>query len=58
MQKRTLKKLALVKETVLRLEEDLAQIAGGATTLPGCITYTGIRTCASCDNHTCTSNRC
>jgi hypothetical protein len=43
--KKTVKKLALNRETLTNLEENLAQVAGGATLH---CEYSGYRTCATC----------
>jgi hypothetical protein len=52
--KKTVKKLVLAKETVVRLEDNLEQAAGGATT--AC--WSGYQTCATCNRNTCGTNLC
>lgn len=54
MKKKAVKKLVLAKETVIRLEDDLGQVAGGAT--HAC--WSDYQTCATCNNRTCGTNLC
>lgn len=51
--KKQVKKLVLAKETVIRLEENLEQVAGGLT--HDC--WSGYRTCNTC-GATCGTNLC
>ena len=65
--KKKLKKLVLAKETLVDLEGNLGPVAGGASTLAGCISgtgcnntgcpYSGYRTCNTC-GATCGTNLC
>lgn len=52
--KKSPKKLVLHRETLVRLEEDLREVAGGIT--PRC-PYSGYATCNTCAA-TCTTNYC
>jgi hypothetical protein len=59
MKKTSVKKLALAKETLIRLEDSAVEIARGAATgYAGCPDWTNLRTCVTCDHNTCTTNRC
>jgi len=49
------KKLVLSRETLVGLETNLDQVAGGATLR---CEYSGYRTCTTCDNATCGTNLC
>jgi hypothetical protein len=66
--KKRVKRLALNRETLVRLENNLEQVVGGITAVADCGTRTcapphsgcewsGYRTCNSCQN-TCTTNYC
>ncbi|HEV2856600.1 MAG TPA: hypothetical protein VHC97_27685 [Thermoanaerobaculia bacterium] len=55
MKKKTVKKLALAKETLIPLENNLDGVAGGVTLT--CEYSGGQRTCATCAR-TCTTNLC
>jgi hypothetical protein len=56
--KKTPKKLVLSRETLADLATNLRQVAGGITApFRGCYSN-GAATCATCDNVTCTTNRC
>lgn len=54
LMKKTAKKLALNRETLTNLEENLGQVAGGITLR---CPYSGQNTCNTCVA-TCTSNYC
>ena len=57
--KKQVKKLVLSKETLIRLEHRAVEVARGAATgFDGCPTWTGLRTCVTCDPGNCTTNRC
>lgn len=53
--KKTVKKMALSRETLVSLEKSLGEVAGGAITLR--CPYSGQNTCNTCVG-TCTSNYC
>jgi hypothetical protein len=53
--KKHMKKLVLSRETLVSLEANLCQVAGGITLH---CQYSGYRTCATCDNATCGTNLC
>ena len=53
--KKQMKKLVLSRETLVSLETNLRQVAGGYT--PRC-QYSGYATCTTCDNQTCGTNYC
>jgi hypothetical protein len=55
--KKAVKKLKLSKETLVRLEHNLWQVAGGATANPDICGSGPIATCATCVR-TCTSRLC
>jgi hypothetical protein len=58
--KKRIKKLALHRETLLRLtQNDLEYVGGGAgiTNPPNC-DFSNRKTCATCDMATCTTNNC
>jgi len=52
--KKTVKKLVLNRETLTNLEENLGEVAGGATLR---CQYSGYQTCATC-MATCGTNLC
>jgi hypothetical protein len=54
--KKQVKKLLLSRETLVNLETNLSQVAGGITLR--CQFSDGAATCATCDNVTCTTNLC
>ncbi|MEA2695192.1 MAG: hypothetical protein QOJ16_4579 [Acidobacteriota bacterium] len=55
--KKRIKKLALHRETLLRLtQNDLEHVAGGTTNPPDC-DFSNRRTCQTCEM-TCTTNYC
>ncbi len=54
--KKQVKKLVLSRETLVDLETNLWQVAGGITLR--CQYSDGRATCATCDNATCTTNLC
>lgn len=65
--KKRAKKMVLSRETLVSLDQDLGQVAGGTSYAPCgsascpdiCTQASGNnRTCITCDNHTCTSNFC
>jgi len=53
--KKQMKKLALSRETLVSLEANLEQVAGGYTLR---CQYSGYGTCTTCDNQTCGTNFC
>jgi len=53
--KKQMKKLVLNRETLVGLETNLCQVAGGITLR---CQYSGYQTCATCDNATCGTNLC
>jgi len=53
--KKQMKKLVLSRETLVSLEANLGQVAGGYTTF---CQYSGYGTCTTCDNQTCGTNFC
>jgi len=55
--KKKIRKLALHRETLVRLaQDDLGPVAGGTTNPPNC-DFSNRRTCATCEM-TCTTNYC
>ncbi|HVG10507.1 MAG TPA: class I lanthipeptide [Thermoanaerobaculia bacterium] len=54
MKKKEKKKLTLNRETLVSLEENLKQVAGGVTLR---CEYSGYKTCATC-GQTCGTNLC
>jgi hypothetical protein len=57
--KKQAKKLVLAKETLICLEHSAVEIERGAATgYAGCPDWTNLRTCATCNHNTCTSNLC
>ena len=61
MKKKTVKKLALAKETLVDLESGVGHIAGGGISGTGCgepaCPWSGYRTCNTC-GATCGTNLC
>ncbi len=53
--KKQMKKLVLSRETLVSLETNLGQVAGGYTLR---CQYSGYATCTTCDNQTCGTNYC
>ena len=53
--KKQMKKLTLAKETLVSLEKNLGQVAGGLTKI-NC--ESGYATCATCNHNTCGTNLC
>ncbi|MEO6193556.1 MAG: hypothetical protein ABIS20_11140 [Thermoanaerobaculia bacterium] len=54
--KKQIKKLVLSRETLVSLESNLGQVAGGYTLR--CQYSGGLATCTTCDNQTCRTNYC